>query len=294
MNDYLIRATAADGTVLAFAAITKNLVEEARARHQTSPVATAALGRLLTAGTMLGALLKDADDLLTLSIRGDGPLGGITVTADDQGTVKGFVHNPDVWIPLKPNGKLDVGGAVGAGTLTVTRDQAYGQPYSSQVELTSGEIGDDLAAYFVRSEQIPSSVGLGVLVEKNTVRTAGGFLIQLMPGCAEETITAIEENLKNIPSVTGALDSGSTPEDLLQTLLTGLSVKFETKTPLSFACNCDRARVSKVLLTLGKKELSSLIAENEPVELKCQFCGEKYLFSVEELRELQEMSGREL
>lgn len=287
MNDYLVRATAADGTILAFAAVTKKLAETARKNHGTSPVATAALGRLLTAGAMMGALLKDEDDLLTLSIRGDGPLSGITVTADASGNVKGFVGNPEVWIPPKANGKLDVGGAVGRGTLTVTRDQAFGQPYSSQVDLTSGEIGDDLAAYFVLSEQIPSSVGLGVLVDTDhSVLNAGGFLLQLMPGCEEETITALESNLKQIPSVTGALARGAAPEDLLSTLLSGLAPKFETTMPLAFSCNCSRERVSKVLTALGKEELASLLEENEPVELKCHFCGKRYAFSPEELSAL--------
>ncbi len=286
-----MRMMAAEGTVRSFAATTKELVEHARQIHNTSPVATAALGRLLTAGTMMGVQLKDEEDLLTLAIRGDGPLGGVTVTADMHGRVKGFVSHPDVWIAPKYAGKLDVGKAVGTGTLTVTRDQAYGQPYSSQVNLQTGEIGDDLAAYFVLSEQLPSSVGLGVLVDKDDsdgffVKRAGGFLIQVMPGCTEETIQTLENNLKQIPSVTAALEEGKTPEDLLTILLDGLSPRAEGQDALSYYCNCSRDRVSKVLLSLGRKELDAMIEEQKPVELCCHFCGKKYEFSAEEIREL--------
>lgn len=288
VSDYLVRMMAAEGTVRAFAATTRELVEEARRVHAASPVATAALGRLLTAGAMMGVQLKDEKDLLTIAVRGDGPLGGVTVTADMHGRVKGFVGCPDVWIPPKYAGKLDVGKAVGRGTLTVTRDQAYGQPYSSQVELTTGEIGDDLAAYFVLSEQLPSSVGLGVLVDKDDtegffVKRAGGFLIQVMPGCSEETITALEENLKRIPSVTGALEEGKSPENLLEELLFGLSPKMEGRDSLSFYCSCSRERVSKVMISLGRKELTELLEDKKPVELCCQFCGKKYEFSPEEI-----------
>ena len=291
MNDYLVRMMAAEGTVRAFAATTKELAEHSRKIHNTSPVATAALGRLLTAGAMMGVQLKDEKDLLTLAIRGDGPLGGVTVTADMHGRVKGFVHHPDVWIAPKYAGKLDVGKAVGAGTLTVTRDQAYGQPYSSQVDLQTGEIGDDLAAYFVLSEQLPSSVGLGVLVDKDAgdgfyVKRSGGFLIQVMPGCTEETISALEENLTRVPSVTAALDEGKTPEDLLAILLQGLSPQAEGREDLSYYCNCSRERVSRVLLSLGRKELDAMIDEQKPVEICCHFCGKKYEFSVEEIQEL--------
>ena len=293
MKDYLVRMMAADGTVRAFAATTKELAEEARRIHKTSPVATAALGRLLTAGVMMGVQLKDEKDLLTLAIRGDGSLGGVTVTADMHGRVKGFVNHPDVWIAPKYAGKLDVGKAVGAGTLTVTRDQAYGQPYSSQVNLQTGEIGDDLAAYFVLSEQLPSSVGLGVLVDQDgegglLVKRAGGFLIQVMPGCTEETISALEKNLTRLPSVTAALDEGKTPEDLLGILLDGLSPQEEGRDELSYYCNCSRERVSRVLLSLGKKELEDMIKEQKPVELCCHFCGKKYAFSVEEIQGLLE------
>jgi len=253
MSDYLVRATAADGQVRAFAATTRDLVEEARRRHQTSPVATAALGRLMTAGVMMGSMMKNEGDLLTLMIQGDGPLGGITVSADAFGHVKGYVDNPAVIVPAK-DGKLDVGGAVGVGLLSVVRDMGLKEPYSSQVELISGEIAEDLTYYFANSEQVPSSVGLGVLMEKNnTVKCAGGFIIQLMPYATEETIAKIEENLKEVTSVTDLLDAGATPEDILGRLLGDLSLQITDSMPASFYCNCSRERVEKALRVWGRK-----------------------------------------
>ena len=207
MKDYIVRATAAEGQVRAFAATTKELVETAREHHNTSPVATAALGRLLTAGAMMGSMMKNETDMLTLQVRGDGPLGGITVTADSKGDVKGYVNNPDVMLPPK-NGKLDVGGAVGIGLLQVIKDMGLKEPYSGQTILVSSEIAEDLTYYFANSEQVPSSVGLGVLMEKdNTVECAGGFIIQMMPFAKEETISQIEENLKN-KNIHSILDLG--------------------------------------------------------------------------------------
>ncbi len=286
-QDYIVRATAEYGMIRAFAATTKHLVQEARERHDTEPVATAALGRLLTAGAMMGVTLKGEEDLLTLMIRGDGPLQGITVTADARGRVKGFVHQPHVWVPLKRPGKLDVGAAVGKGTLTVIRDQAFGEPYSSQVELATGEIGDDLTYYFVASEQVPTSVGLGVLVDTDkSVRRAGGFLIQLMPDCSEAAADRLEQNLSQVGSVTGFLEQGMRPEDILNLLLEGLSPEILEKTPTEFYCNCSRERVSKVLLSMGREELEKLIREDHGTELECHFCGEKYRFTEEELRQL--------
>jgi len=284
-NDYIVRATAANGTVRAFAAYTKKMVSEAKETHHTSPVATAALGRLLTAGAMMGVMLKGDGDLLTMTIKGDGPLAGETVTANANGEVKGFVYNPDVWIPLKRAGKLDVGGAVGRGTLTVIRDQGMREPYSSQVELQTGEIADDLTYYFVTSEQVPSSVGLGVLVDTDqTVRQAGGFIIQLMPGVEDETIDKLEANLKNVNSVTDMLEKGMTPEEILESLIGNLGMEILDTLPTSFKCNCSRERVSKVLLSLGEKELQEMIDEGKPAELKCHFCEKTYTFSVEEMK----------
>ncbi len=286
-RDMIVRATAAGGMIRAFAACTKNLVQEAKDRHGTSPVATAALGRLLTAGAMMGVTLKGDDDLLTLMVRGDGPLSGITVTADAQGRVKGYVNEPQVWIPLKYKGKLDVGGAVGHGTLTVVRDQAFGDPYSSQTELVSGEIAEDLTYYFATSEQVPSSVGLGVLVDTDqNVRQAGGFLIQLMPGFDDETIDRLEAALKGISSVTDMLEEGLSPEGILERILGGMDLEITDRIPTEFYCNCSRERTSRVLLSLGSKELKELIDEGKPIDLECHFCGKKYTFTVEEMEQM--------
>ncbi len=288
MSDYLVRATAADGQVRAFAATTRDLVEEARRRHQTSPVATAALGRLMTAGVMMGSMMKNEGDLLTLMIQGDGPIGGITVSADAFGHVKGYVDNPAVIVPAK-DGKLDVGGAVGVGLLSVVRDMGLKEPYSSQVELVSGEIAEDLTYYFANSEQVPSSVGLGVLMEKNnTVKCAGGFIIQLMPYATEETIGKIEENLKEVTSVTDLLDAGATPEDILGRLLGDLSLQITDSIPASFYCNCSGERVEKALESVGEKELREMIEEGKDIEVKCHFCNTAYTYSVDDLEKILE------
>lgn len=285
--DYIVRGTAADGYIRAFAASTRDLTEEARNIHQTSPVVTAALGRLLTAGCMMGTMLKGEDDLLTLTIRGDGPLQGLTVTADSRGKVKGFPYQPQVWIDPRSDGKLDVGGAVGRGTLTVVRDQGLKEPYSSQVSLVSGEIGDDLTNYFAVSEQVPSSVGLGVLVDRDQhVKEAGGFIIQLMPGVSDEVISELENSLKQIHSVTRLFEEGLTPEQILQRILGTMNPEILETIPAEYHCSCSRERVGKVLLSLGAKELQSLIDEGKPAELNCNFCGKSYTFSVDEMREI--------
>ncbi len=291
MSDYLVRATAADGQVRAFAATTRDLVEEARKRHQTSPVATAALGRLMTAGVMMGSMMKNEEDLLTLMIQCDGPIGGLTVTADAFGRVKGYVNQPNVLIPAK-NGKLDVGGAVGNGILSVVRDMGLKEPYSSQVELVSGEIAEDLTYYFASSEQVPSSVGLGVLMEKNnTVKQAGGFILQMMPYATEETIKQIESNLKEVSSVTELLDEGSSPEEILEKLLGNLSLQVNDTLPASFYCNCSRERVWKALKSVGESEIRQMIEEGKDIEVKCHFCNTAYTYSVEDLEKiLEEMS----
>ncbi len=293
MNDYIVRATAAGGQIRAFAATTRNLVEEARSRHNTSPVATAALGRLMTGGVMMGIMMKGDKDLLTLQVKGDGPLGGITVTADSKGTVKGFVENPMVLIHAKPNGKLDVSGAVGKGTLTVIRDLGLKEPYVGHIDLPSGEIAEDLTYYFAASEQVPSTCGLGVLMNKenNTVKQAGGFIIQLMPGTEEEVIEKLEQNLSGIKSVTTMLEEGDTPEQILERLLGNMDLEILETIPASFHCNCSRERVSRALISLGKKELQSMIDDGEPVELKCHFCNSAYTFQVEELKEMLEAAA---
>ena len=290
--DYIVRATAAHGYIRAFAAVTKGLTEEARQIHHTSPVVTAALGRLMTAGTMMGLMLKGDKDLLTLTVRGDGPVQGLTVTADSNGRVKGFPYCSDVWIERKPNGKLDVGGAVGKGTLTVVRDQGMKEPYSSQVQLQTGEIADDLTYYFVTSEQVPSSVGLGVLVDRDqSVRQAGGFIVQLMPGAPDETISLLEQNLGKVSSVTSMLEEGLTPEGILERLLEGMDPEILDTRPAEFHCGCSRERVEKVLISLGRKELQDMIDEGKPAELHCHFCNKEYVFLTEELKTILEKAG---
>ena len=292
-TDHLVRATAADGFVRAFAVRTRDLVEEARQIHQTSPVATAALGRLLTAGVMMGLMMKAKEDLLTLIVKGDGPLGGITVTADALGHVKGFPYQPEVLIHANARGKLDVGGAVGRGTLTVVKDLGLREPYSSTVDLQSGEIGDDIAYYFMTSEQTPSSVGLGVLMNReNTVRQAGGFVLQLMPGATEEIAQRLEQRLQGVSSVTALLDAGYSPEEILLQFLGPMDPVILDRVPVSFRCDCTRDRVSRALLSLGRAELQAMAEEGEPIELGCHFCGKKYVFVKEEIEKM--LQGKEL
>lgn len=286
MEDYIVRATAADHQIRAFAATTKQVVETARQRHNTSPVATAALGRLLSAGAMMGSMMKNDTDMLTLQIRGDGPIEGLTVTADSQGNVKGYVGNPGVMLPPK-NGKLDVGGAVGIGLLTVIKDLGLKEPYSGQTILVSGEIAEDLTYYFANSEQVPSSVGLGVLMEKdNTVRCAGGFIIQMMPFAQEKTICAVEENLKKVPSVTSVLREGHTPKELLEVLFDGIGLEITDTMSARFCCNCSKERVERAVASIGRKEIQAMIQEGEDIEVKCHFCNTAYRYSVEELKQI--------
>ena len=287
MNDYIIRATAANDQIRAFAAVTTEMVETAREHHNTSPVATAALGRLLTAGAMMGSMMKGEKDVLTLQIKAGGPLQGITVTADSQGNVKGYVGNPDVCIPANSKGKLDVAGAVGPGFLTVIKDMGLKEPYSGQVMLQTCEIAEDLTYYFATSEQVPSAVGLGVLMNKNnTVRQAGGFIVQLMPFAEEEVISRLEQNVQKINSVTSLLEEGHTPESLLEKVLEGFDMQINEKTDTRFHCNCTRERVEKALISIGRKELNEMIQEGKPIEMNCHFCNTNYTFTVEEMKEI--------
>ena len=287
MNDYIIRATAANDQIRAFAAVTTQMVETAREHHNTSPVATAALGRLLTAGAMMGAMMKGEKDVLTLKIKAGGPLQGITVTADSQGNVKGYVGNPDVCIPANSKGKLDVAGAVGPGFLNVIKDMGLKEPYSGQVMLQTCEIAEDLTYYFATSEQVPSAVGLGVLMNKNnTVRQAGGFIVQLMPFAEEEVISRLEQNIQKINSVTSLLEEGHTPESLLEKVLEGFDMQINEKTDTRFHCNCTRERVEKALISIGRKELNEMIQEGKPIEMNCHFCNTNYTFTVEEMKEI--------
>ena len=293
MSDYIVRATAANAQIRAFAATTRELVEVARKSHDTSPVATAALGRLLTGGAMMGVMMKGDKDVLTLQIKCSGPIGGLTVTADSRGNVKGYVNQPQVILPANAQGKLDVGGALGLGVLSVIKDLGLKEPYVGQTELKTGEIGDDLTYYFASSEQVPSAVGLGVLMEKdNTVRQAGGFIIQLMPFAEEEVIAQLEKKLAEVTSVTELLDQGYTPEMLLEKLLGNMGLEINEKIETGFSCNCDKVRVGKVLISLGEKELQSMIDEGQDIELNCHFCNTNYKFTVEELKELLELARK--
>ena len=287
MEDYIVRATAADSSIRAFAMTSREIVEEARQRHNTSPVVTAALGRLLTGGAMMGVMMKGENDILTLQIKGDGPINGITVTADSKGRVKGYAGNPEVLIPANSKGKLDVSGAVGNGILNVIKDMGLKEPYSGQVALQTGEIAEDLTYYFAVSEQVPSAVGLGVLMNKdNTVRQAGGFIVQVMPFAEESTIAKLEQNVQKIQSVTTLLEQGHTPESLLEQVLEGFDIEINDTIPTEFYCNCDKNRVEKALISIGRKELNELIQEGKEVELNCHFCNTNYVFSVEELKEI--------
>ena len=288
MADYIVRATAANAQIRAFAITSRETVEHARAAHNLSPVVTAALGRLMTGGVMMGSMLKGEKDMLTLQVNGAGPVHGLTVTADSQGNVKGYADNPQAMMPPNSVGKLDVGGVIGAGVLTVIKDMGLKEPYSSTIELTTGEIGDDLTYYFAASEQIPSSVALGVLMEKNnTVKQAGGFIIQLMPFTSEEVTAKLEEKLTHMSPVTTLLEEGMTPERILETVLGDMELEISDTLPVQFSCNCSKERVEKVLLSLGKKELQELIDEGQDVELNCHFCNTNYVFSVEELKKIR-------
>ncbi|TCK92388.1 molecular chaperone Hsp33 [Natranaerovirga hydrolytica] len=286
MTDYIVRATAANHQVRAFAATTKEIVETAKNHHNTSPVATAALGRLLTAASMMGSMLKSEKDLLTLQIKGNGPIKGLVATADAQANVKGYVHNPNVIIPPNENGKLDVSGALGIGLLSVIKDIGLKEPYVGQTHLVSGEIAEDLTYYYASSEQVPSVVALGVLMNKdNTVGQSGGFIIQLLPDASEEVIKHLEEKIQQVNSVTEMFEAGKSPEDILEMLLGDLGLDILETIPTQYHCNCSRDRVEKAIISVGRKELQEMIDEGKPVELNCHFCKEKYEFQVTDLEE---------
>lgn len=290
MKDYIVRATAANTQIRAFAAMTTDLVEQARKYHETSPVATAALGRLLTGGVMMGSMMKNPTDVLTLQINCSGPIGGLTVTADATGNVKGYVNEPEVILPPK-NGKLDVGGALGQGILNVIKDMGLKEPYAGQTILQTGEIAEDLTYYFATSEQVPSSVGLGVLMEKNnTVHCAGGFIVQVMPFIEEAVLAKLEENISKIQSVTAMLDNGHTPEEMLSQVLDGLNMEVTDTLPISYHCNCSKERIEKAIISIGKKEIQEMIDDGETIEVKCHFCNTAYHFTVEELETILKKS----
>ncbi len=286
MKDYIVRATAANAQVRAFAITSRQMVEDARKAHNTSPVATAALGRLLSAGAMMGSMMKSEKDILTIQIKAGGPLNGITVTANSNADVKGYVGNPQVMVPVK-DGKLDVGNAVGIGFMNVIKDLGLKEPYVGQAVLQTGEIAEDLTFYFATSEQVPSSVGLGVLMEKdNTVKQAGGFIIQLMPFAEESIIETLEENIKNLDTVTNMLEKGLTPEEMLGEVLKGLEVEVTETINTRFHCDCSKEKVTKAIISIGRDDKEQMIADGEDIEVKCHFCDTAYKFTVDELKEM--------
>ena len=286
-KDYMIRAVAANAQIRAFAVTARDLTETALPAHNTSPIATAALGRAMSGALMMADMLKGPRDLLTIQIDGDGPMQGLVVTADNHGHVKGYVKNPDVILPPNAQRHLNVGGAVGHGTLTVIRDMDLKDPYIGQIPLVTGEIAEDLTAYYAQSEQIPSSVGLGVLMNReNTVRRAGGFVVQLMPFAEEDVIARLEENIRSISAVTTILEEESTPEHLLETVLKGFDLQVTSVEDVSFYCNCSRERFERGLVLLGKAELENIIAEGEDVDLTCQFCSRSYRFTPDQIRKI--------
>ena len=286
-GDHIVRGTAADGMIRAFAITARETVQTAHENHGTSPLVTAALGRLMMAGLMMGAMSKTDDELITLTIRGDGPIEGLTVTANNHGQVKGFANHPHVWLPLKPDRHLDVGSGIGAGELTAVFDRPGIAPYSSQVELVSGEIGEDLTNYFVLSDQVPTSVGVGVLVDVDTsVRQAGGFIVQLMPGYLDYVVDELEANLADVTSVTDLLEQGMTPSDMLRHILRGLDYRELEAMPAEFHCGCDEERASRAVAALGEQELRDMIEKGETAEVYCHFCGRRHYLAPDELREL--------
>ncbi|SES70422.1 molecular chaperone Hsp33 [Olsenella sp. KH3B4] len=291
LGDHLVRGTAAEGQVRAFAITARASVQELHDRHQTSPVVSAALGRLLMAGMMMGAMSKNDDELITLVVHGEGPVGGLTVTANNHGQAKGFANHPHVWLPLNGVGKLDVGSAVAGeshvGTLSVIHDLPGMDPYSSEVALVSGEIGDDLTYYFAASDQVPTSLGVGVLVDTDqSIRQAGGFIVQLMPGCDDAVVDRLEANLSGVRSVTDLLEAGMKPTDILGHVLDGLTYQELDAMPVEFHCGCNRDRAARAVLALGRAELEDMISKGEPADVYCHFCGEHYRFEPDELSDL--------
>ncbi|WP_174734834.1 Hsp33 family molecular chaperone HslO [Mesobacillus harenae] len=289
MSDYLVRALAFDGQVRAYAADTTDTVSEGQRRHYTWPVASAALGRTLTAGAMMGAMMK-GEEKLTLKVEGDGPIGLILVDTNAKGEVRGYVSNPHVHFDLNEHGKLDVRAAVGtSGTLTVVKDIGMRDHFTGQVPIVSGELGEDFTYYFVKSEQVPSSVGVGVLVNPdNSIKAAGGFIIQLMPGTDDETITLIENRLKEMDPISKLIDKGLTPEEILEEILGSENLKVLDRLPVSFNCNCSKERFASAIISLGSDEIRDMIETDGKAEAQCHFCNETYIYSKEELEELEE------
>lgn len=288
MADRIVRAISTDGMVQAAAICSRDLTERARQIHKTLPVATAALGRALAAASMMGNALKSDGASLTLQFKGGGPLGTVLAVSDNEGCVRGYVTNPHTDLPLRPDGKLDVGGAVGHdGTLTVIKDLHMKEPYVGTIDLLGGEIAEDVAGYFVESEQIPTACALGVLVDRDqSVKSAGGYLIQLMPGAGEDTIAKVEGGVMAAGPVSAILEQNDDPEALLRTVMSDFDLKILETRPVSYKCYCSRQRVERALISLGKSELEQMLAEQGGCQLTCQFCDAVYDFSADDLRAL--------
>lgn len=285
----ILRAISENGGVVITAADTTDIAARAEQIHKTSAVVTAALGRLLTAASMMGCSLKGEESSLTLRLKGDGPAGSVIAVSDDRGNVRGYVQNPVVELPLNRYGKLDVGGAVGQnGLLHVIKDVGMKDPYVGSVPLVSGEVAEDITAYFAASEQIPTVCALGVLVNPDlTVKVAGGFLVQLLPGATEDEISRLEENIKGLPSMTNMLDSGLALEQIIDRVLAGFAPNILDEFPVDYRCNCSRSRVEQMLISLGCTELADMAAKGEDIEVACHFCDKKYRFTAKEIEKLQ-------
>ncbi len=285
--DYILRASAGNGSMRIFIANTKATAQKSFELHQTSPVMSAAMGRALTAAAIMGSMLKDDNDLVSIQIKGDGPGGGLTVTSDSKSRVKGYPYNPMVDIPLKPNGKLDVQAALGYGTLTIIKDMGLKEPYVGQIPLVSGEIAEDLTYYFAKSEQTPSAVALGVLVDRDyTIKQAGGFIIQMMPDADDEVVDKLEAKLANMESITSMLDKNMSCEDILNTIAGEFEPQILDTIPVEYHCNCSKQKVEKALISIGKKELAKIIEEDGKASLHCHFCNKDYDFNKAELMSL--------
>ncbi|MBF1352049.1 MAG: Hsp33 family molecular chaperone HslO [Mogibacterium diversum] len=292
-KDYIVRASLANDSVRAFAISSTHLVAEARERHRTLPVVTAALGRLLSAGAIMGSMMKGDKDIVTISLKGDGPAGYITVTADSHGHVKGFPGNPNVDIPRKYAGKLDVGTAVGRGLLTVSYDLGLKEPYSGQVEIQTGEVAEDLAYYFTVSEQLPSAVGLGVMVDTDSsVKHAGGFIVQLLPDAPEDVIELLEKKLANLEPVTTMMEQGMTPEEMLLHIFEGVDIEFTERHDVKFYCDCSKEKVKRALAAISDKDLQDIVNDDEDIEVKCYFCNTAYKFSIADIKDI--LSSRKI
>ncbi|MBQ4518752.1 MAG: Hsp33 family molecular chaperone HslO [Clostridia bacterium] len=289
---YITKAIDADGFVRISFINSRDIVNTAQKIHNTSPVATAALGRTLTITALMGALLKEPTDNMTVYIKGDGPLGGMVTAADGAGMVKGYVYEPLVDLPLK-RGKLDVGGAIGKGSLAISRDLGMKEPYVGKVPLVTGEIGEDFTYYFAMSEQTPTAIALGVLVDTDlTAKQAGGFIVQLMPGAGDDVAVKIEENLRELPPVTTLLEEGKTPEEIIEAIAKGFAIKYLDGATYEYRCDCSYEKISRALISLGKEDLMDMIEKDGGAEITCQFCPKVYRLDKEELTALYESAKK--